>query len=159
MRISGAQLPDHFHQWRRREAHPLPLIHLRNEEPPLPPCTHSPSLTHTHAPPIISMFHQIGGGVLGRMWDQLVISSDKETCWMRCSIKKTQSTQYSFFTDSPTALDLFLLLLSKEVWLSKFTCVFSLKRSSGRKLVWDRYSLSSAWPSSTIHEGEPLLRN
>lgn len=63
------------------------------------PQLHSLSLSHT-PPKLLS--HQIGwgGGGRGRMWHQLVISSDKETCWMCFCIKKNLIPCFADFSCS-----------------------------------------------------------
>lgn len=66
----------------------LLLIHLRNKTPPHHHYILSFSLTHTHTSHYPSITPDWRRG-LGRMWDQLVISSDKETCWMCWCIRKS----------------------------------------------------------------------
>lgn len=64
-----------------------PHFHLNNtwNNMQLRPTTFSLSLSHPPPVSLVSPDRWRGGG---RMWHQLVISSDKETCWMCFCIKK-----------------------------------------------------------------------
>ena len=80
---------------RPHSLYPL-LILLRNKiNPPPPQHTHSLPHTHPHLPLPLPL--DWGGGGQAGCEDQLVISSDKETCWMCSCIKKKVRTRTRLF--------------------------------------------------------------
>lgn len=95
----------------------LLLIHLRNKihyTTPPPHYRYILTLTHTrtHTSHCPSVPPDWGRGA-GRMWDQLVISSDKETCWMCSCIKKNlRSLTLLFLHSLNSSVSLFRLWCS-----------------------------------------------